>query len=862
MNREIGDNIHEITKNTDTSIPTKSSTENSKNTVYVSTNGKDTNSGTLSYPKATIKNAFENVANGGTIYLGSGTYTEYGINLNKNVNIIGNGTKTTIINSKKKHTFTVNANVLLKAFTITDAHEKNNGGAIYNKGTLTMEGIKIQSSSASNSGGAIYNKGTLKATKSAFCSNNAQTGGAIYNRGSLSLNRCTFDKNTAAMGSSLYSTGKITVNGCNYTNNINSAIYIQNKNSNTIRVSSFISNTGNNGGAINSINSTLTLEKTYFENNIAKNNGGALYSTGNTILNICTFTKNSANNGGAVVSSSGLTVTNSSIKYNKANNHGGAIYNKNSKITIANTKFNSNSANNGGAISTTSNSIVKLSIENSEFNNNNATAGGAIFAYNKTQLDIKNSFFNNNKGSAVYVKTSAQNNLIYSSRFTKNSGTYGGAVRNYYSTLIMNRNYISANSATYGGAIFSSKALSTLTYNIIINNGGNDIYNNPGTVTANYNWWGSDDKVASNRIHKTTVNNWLYMTLSTDNNAKVNERVNAVVSLYNVYNGSTLTSITNKNLLCDINMNIKVNGCGITNTRDTTNQGYYSFTTNFTKEGTASITAKISSQLLTKNIKISNELLPGKITSVFVRIGYAVTSYDVQKWIRSDITDVYIETSAAHNKTENLRNVIKLCKNTKIRVHAWVICLKNENGFDISATRQNLVKNFVNYTMRINGISGICLDYIRYSGTKANVDSTKITNFVKSVHNIIKSYNKNLIVSGTVFPEKEGTLTYYGQDYAALSPYLDVMMPMAYKYDYKEGTAWLKSVTSYVVKRAVYSKVVTVLQTYKTSGGTSTELSKSELENDARAVMSVGSYGYSLFRYGLISSYPTASPKL
>ena len=88
------------------------------------------------------------------------------------------------------------------------------------------------------------------------------------------------------------------------------------------------------------------------------------------------------------------------------------------------------------------------------------------------------------------------------------------------------------------------------------------------------------------------------------------------------------------------------------------------------------------------------------------------------------------------------------------------------------------------------------------------------------------------------------------------------MMPMAYKYDYKEGTAWLKSVTSYVVKRAVYSKVVTVLQTYKTSGGTSTELSKSELEKDARAVMSVGSYGYSLFRYGLISSYPTASPKL
>ena len=39
-------------------------------------------------------------------------------------------------------------------------------------------------------------------------------------------------------------------------------------------------------------------------------------------------------------------------------------------------------------------------------------------------------------------------------------------------------------------------------------------------------------------------------------------------------------------------------------------------------------------------------------------------------------------------------------------------------------------------------------------------------------------------------------------------------------------------------------------------------LPKSELTDDAKAVMSVGSCGYSLFRYGLISGYPGSAELL
>ena len=87
------------------------------------------------------------------------------------------------------------------------------------------------------------------------------------------------------------------------------------------------------------------------------------------------------------------------------------------------------------------------------------------------------------------------------------------------------------------------------------------------------------------------------------------------------------------------------------------------------------------------------------------------------------------------------------------------------------------------------------------------------------------------------------------------------MLPMAYKYDYHAGRNWLKDVTAYVVKEAKYSKVVTVLQTYK-EGSKITMLPKSELTDDAKAVMSVGSCGYSLFRYGLISGYPGSAELL
>ena len=247
---------------------------------------------------------------------------------------------------------------------------------------------------------------------------------------------------------------------------------------------------------------------------------------------------------------------------------------------------------------------------------------------------------------------------------------------------------------------------------------------------------------------------------------------------------------------------------------------------------------------------------PSIIRSLFVRMDATVNSSTVTTWLNNGITDVYVQCRVSTNDTAKFRDVVNLCRNTSIKVHSWVICFDTNNGFDVSTNRQNEVLNFIRNTMKISGCGGICLDYVRYSGTKANVDSTVITNFVKNTYNMIKQYNPAIELSACVFAEQAGTKTYYGQDYETLSAYLDVELIMAYRYDYNSSREWISTVTRYAVTRATKCKVVTVVTTYNKAGAI---LSKSELELDIMAGFAGGSKGYSLFRYGLINSYPEIS---
>lgn len=747
-------------------------------------------------------------------------------------------------------------------FSIKNAQD-NNGGAIYNKGSLTLNGMRIYSCNAQY-GGAVYNKGVLTTYKTLFTNNKAKYGGSIYNVATYKASKTVFTSNTATtLGSAIASTSKIDVDNSNFTKNKNTAVYLDKSNvHNYIRSCIFTDNSGTNGAAIFNDNATVEITTTYFKSNTVSKYGACLYNKGIASLKSSSLLSNTAKDGAVIYNKNYLSVSDSTFKNNKADLAGGVVYNV-ATLKLSSSKFLSNSATTGGVIVSAASSVTNTTITGCEFTQNTASSlASCIYANGKSRILVHNSIFSYNKNRAVVFKNKNIDNYITNSTFQKNTADLGSAIYNENSNVKITKSTFTSNNATVHGVIYTKSGKTNITYSTLRDNNKIDVYNNGGSVVANYNWWCSNSKPSSSRIYSTTVNNWVIMSLNADS-ASVNESVKFTISFNQISNG-TSTSSFNANNFAPFNVQLSVNGCGISKTyTGTTSNGIYSVSNKFSKTGDVSVTAYSYNVKLKNTIYIKSKLINSKITSLFVQKGASVSSSTVKSWINNGITDVYVQTTASSGDTSKLKSVISLCKNSNIRVHAWVICFYTSSGFDISSSRQSLVKNFISNVIKINGVDGVCLDYVRYSGSNpSSVKPSVVTNFVKQVNTLMKNYDSNLILSACVFAEKEGTKTYYGQDYAAMSPYIDVMLPMAYKYDYNAGRSWLKSVTSYVVKYAKYSKVVTVLQTYKeTSSGYST-LSKSELELDAKAVMDAGSYGYSLFRYGLISSYPTCAAKL
>ena len=242
------------------------------------------------------------------------------------------------------------------------------------------------------------------------------------------------------------------------------------------------------------------------------------------------------------------------------------------------------------------------------------------------------------------------------------------------------------------------------------------------------------------------------------------------------------------------------------------------------------------------------------VASVFV--SDTVTQTDLNKWVESGITDVYVLAIESSNSTGNLRKTINLCKNTNIKVHAWIVVFVENHKWDYSIKTQNKMKKFISYVMTINGVEGICLDYIRYSGLNPSIVNVSMINgFVKDVNNMAKKYDSRMEISACILPEIKSLKYYYGQDTKTIEKHVDFMILMAYKNNYYEDTAWMVDVTKSLVSQCTHAKVVTSLTTYSDLWGRK-YLPMSEMTGDINAIMKAGSYGYSLFSKATTPVYP------
>ncbi|AMD18381.1 hypothetical protein TL18_10405 [Methanobrevibacter sp. YE315] len=216
------------------------------------------------------------------------------------------------------------------------------------------------------------------------------------------------------------------------------------------------------GGAIyHESNKPLTIKNCQFISNKADDqDGGAIYSTGELIIENSIFSDNKVKNtdrarGGAIYCKGKTTITGSLFVNNYGDDYGGAIYNgANNPLTIKNCQFIDNEAADfdGGAIYSLGNVIV----EDSVFMDNSAEdRGGAIFT--EQCVNVTNSLFQSNKvddshGGAIY--SPGKVNVVGSTFKSNKAHWYGGAIRSSEEVTVVNSTF-EDNNGDQGGAIYT-----------------------------------------------------------------------------------------------------------------------------------------------------------------------------------------------------------------------------------------------------------------------------------------------------------------------------------------------------------------------------------------------------------------------
>ena len=226
-----------------------------------------------------------------------------------------------------------------------------------------------------------------------------------------------------------------------------------------------------------------------------------------------------------------------------------------------------------------------------------------------------------------------------------------------------------------------------------------------------------------------------------------------------------------------------------------------------------------------------------------------LTTAKAQALKSKGITDIYVCTRDVNGNyhLSELQNAITLLHKQAIRVHAWIICFKNDEGWvnPLSSTYQSsLISQIKSITTNYN-VDGIHLDYVRYPGTayKYQNASQLIADFVSKVDNVIG----DKILSCAVMAEGSINDDYYGQDYILLSKYCNYLCPMAYKGNYEQSTSWITSTISYIVQQSscpIYAGLTTYC-----GDDNLRALSASEMQTDVNSAKKGGASGIVLFKY-------------
>jgi CSLREA domain-containing protein len=283
---------------------------------------------------------------------------------------------------------------------------QNNGGAVRNYGSLTLEGCVITGHSGFY-GGGVWNDatGVLAITDCEFSNNGAEYGGGISNYGVVTIDSSTFLDNYG--GGVHVGGGTATIRNSVVSGNSGSGIYIS---GGTVEVADCVIRDNKNesggypyGGGIYN-NGTLTLTNTSVLNNRAVQ-GGGLASTSHVEATVdnCVFSGNFARDHAGGILASRSTITNSIVSNNSVTamgyeSRGGGLY-LGYNTQVLNTAIFGNTSNEGGGVYIAGNAVRLV---NSTISGNIADEEGGgvyvdLYRYERGDFGITNSTVTGNR---------------------------------------------------------------------------------------------------------------------------------------------------------------------------------------------------------------------------------------------------------------------------------------------------------------------------------------------------------------------------------------------------------------------------------------------------------------------------------
>ena len=395
-------------------------------------------------------------------------------------------------NGQFKSTIEEGANVTIK---------DNAGSGIYTKQTVCD--LTIGSATITNNGSGTVNENRI----------GAENGGGIYNIGTLKLGKgVTITGNTAKNGGGVYTKsvktkgGKVTINNSTITENKatgnGGGICAEDNSTVTIDGGKVIGNTttNGNGGGIYAKGGTVTAANCDISDNDAgQYNGGGICAQNSTLtLKTNTFYRNKSKSGGAIwMNASDAALTGNTIDHNAVTGSGGGIYaygdtnrtSGNNTITLeGNTITYNTSKGTGGGIHLANANQIMTSLNDTIEYNEAASYGGGVHVASGSELYMNGgsiSYNNAKVGGGIYhasAKKPITLNGVTVKGNTANSGA-GAYLWASGATLVVGEDtLISENQAKYnGGGIYGGqRATIDLRTGALYNNhagtAGDDLY--------------------------------------------------------------------------------------------------------------------------------------------------------------------------------------------------------------------------------------------------------------------------------------------------------------------------------------------------------------------------------------------------